>query len=333
MSRTRLIVAGGFGDTTVSPDNYFLNTVEYWNGSSWVLSGTTLAVHRAVHTATLLPNGQILIAGGYGNTTGNTESATFFTSAELLTDSIDSGGGISDSSTGSMNHARYNHTATLLPSGLVLVAGGNDGTGDITECELYNPATGTWSVTGSMATAREAHTATSLPNGKVLVTGGGNGTTSCEIYDPSAGTWSTTGSMHYARTYHTAVLLQCSGEVLVAGGGDAGDASTSAELYNPETGTWTVTGSMNIARTTQGMNLLPISGKVLVDGGLDPSYSALSSAELYDPTSGTWSMAAPMANEHGGEQHTSTLMPNGKVLVVGGGTDTGWTYGTDLYNP
>src|SRR5438874_643195 len=90
--------------------------------------------------------------------------------------------------TGSLGAARNEHTATLLPSGKVLVAGGFNGS-YLTSAELYDPSTGSWSATGSLGTAREFHTATLLPNGKVLVAGGYNGSfpTSAELYDPSTG--------------------------------------------------------------------------------------------------------------------------------------------------
>ena len=99
--------------------------------------------------------------------------------------------------------ARYQHTATLLPNGKVLITGGLNGTSAFSSAELYDPATGSFTLlTGTMATARSAHTATLLPNGKVLITGGWNGTaalSSAELYDPATGTFSATGSMATAR--------------------------------------------------------------------------------------------------------------------------------------
>ena len=130
---------------------------------------------------------------------------------------------------------RYYHTATLLPNGKVLVAGGNfTGTGGaLASAELYDPASGTWTATGSLATARYAHTATLLPNGKVLVAGGvgtsSTSLTSAELYDPASGSWTATGSLATARGGHTATLLP-NGKVLVAGGSN-GSALASAELY------------------------------------------------------------------------------------------------------
>src|SRR5512140_26592 len=128
--------------------------------------------------------------------------------------------------TGSMHAARGHHTATLLPDGRVLIAGGYD---EPTTClagaELYDPATGSFTVTGSLANARASHTATLLPSGKVLVTGGisfgpAGGPpylASAELYDPATGTFAPTGAMATPRSGHTATLLQ-DGRVLIVGG-------------------------------------------------------------------------------------------------------------------
>jgi hypothetical protein len=122
--------------------------------------------------------------------------------------------------TGPLNTPRYRHTATLLPNGQVLVAGGRDISGDyVSSAELYDPASGTWSATGSLANARYFHTATLLPNGKVLVAGGFSSTggylASAELYDPATETWTATGNLGTGRYLHTATLLP-NGQVLVA---------------------------------------------------------------------------------------------------------------------
>lgn len=106
--------------------------------------------------------------------------------------------------TGSLNTARYFHTATLLPNGKVLVAGGTDvNDNPLASAELYNPSTGAWSFTGSMAAGRgQAFTATLLPNGQVLVAGGYNNGVcldAAELYNPSTGLWTSTGSMNQPR--------------------------------------------------------------------------------------------------------------------------------------
>src|SRR5882724_2823996 len=133
--------------------------------------------------------------------------------------------------TGSLNTARLLQTATLLPNGMVLIAGGFSAS-----AELYNPASGTWTPTGSLNTARGFHTATLLHNGMVLVAGGfgaNNYLASAELYDPASGTWTPTGSLNTARDGHTATLLP-NGMVLVAGGfGASGPPLASAEHYDP----------------------------------------------------------------------------------------------------
>lgn len=231
--------------------------------------------------------------------------------------------------TGSMTTARWVHSLTLLPTGLVLAVGGRDAAGDfLASAELYNPATGTWTPTGSMATARAGHSATLLANGKVLVAGGsavaGHATPvldSVELYDPATGTWTPTASMHTARSEHRAVQL-LDGKVLVIGGYNPFEiAITSTELYDPETGQWTDTGSLNVARSGEGAVLLP-NGKVLVAGGFGDGSS---SAELYDPATEAWTLVAPMSIERTGD--VTTLLATGRVLAAG------WGSAAELYDP
>jgi hypothetical protein len=221
------------------------------------------------------------------------------------------------STTGVLNTARDQHTATLLSDGRVLVAGGHGGGGYLSSAELYDPASGTWSTTGSMNAVRTDHTATPLPGGRVLVAGGHGGggpLASAEVYDPATGTWSTTGSMNATRIGHTATLLD-DGRVMVAGGeGSGGYSLASAEVYDPATGTWSTTGSMNATRIGHTATLLP-DGRVMVAGGWDGS-GHVASAEVYDPATGTWSTTGPMDTAR--DQHTATLLSDGRVLVAGG---------------
>ena len=257
--------------------------------------------------------------------------------------------------TGAMNLRRAGATATLLPDGNVLVAGGGTAT-----AELYHPAGGTWSPTGSMSIARTDATATLLPNGRVLVAGGccqpGNpyaGLSSAELYDPMTGKWTLTGSMNKGRSQFTATLLD-NGDVLVAGGDCNGSLSVpygcdagsflvnqrTAELYDPATATWTLTGSMSAGRALHTATLLP-NGEVLVTGGFnscdDDFCTDLSDAQIYDPVTGRWLHTASMHAAR--EQQTATLLPDGDVLVAGGlneggGSGFATTYSSaELYNP
>ena len=150
--------------------------------------------------------------------------------------------------TGSLNTARYDHTATLLQNGEVLVTGGLGVNGvytSIASAELYNPKKGKWTVTGSMSVGRTAFTAALLQNGEVLVAGGTDYEINCyataELYNPSTGQWTLTGSMTQPRCLHSATLLP-SGEVLVSGGANSiydysKPTVASSEIYNPNTGT------------------------------------------------------------------------------------------------
>jgi hypothetical protein len=218
---------------------------------------------------------------------------------------------------------RYWHTATLLPNGLVLVTGGNNGSDALANSELYDPAAGTWTNTGSLATARANHTATLLPNGLVLVTGGlvSDYLNSAELYNPAAGTWTNTSSLTTARGYHAATLLP-NGLVLVTGGiNNSNGYLASAELYNPAVGTWTKTGSLTFARYGQTATLLP-EGLVLATGGYgissDLASDFLDSAELYDIGVGFIATA------------TSPPILSGQLLLPNGSFQLGFTNGSGL---
>lgn len=238
--------------------------------------------------------------------------------------------------TGELNVARYGHTATLLQNGKVLVVGGDlAGT-----AELYDPATGTWSLTGSLLVPLlDVLTAERLPDGSVLVIGDGTS----ERYDPASGTWTFAGRAIADSSNATALL---DGRVLIAGGwGDYDgnvfkeEASRSASIYDPRTGTWSGAGTLEFARYWSSATRLG-DGRVLVARGTDDGDlgSTLSSAEIYDPVAGTWSIAGAVGSEpflvtHDvasdswpgagvtgapSVQHTATLLGDGKVLFAGG---------------
>jgi hypothetical protein len=287
----------------------------------------SMNVARSSFTATLLPNGLVLLAGGYGGPVGNPNALA---SAELYNPATGT-----FTLTGNLNVARYSHTATLLPNGLVLIAGGSyvatgvgGGTRSLSSAELYNPATGTFTLTGSMNATRAWETATLLPSGLVLITGGWTSSTyttlaSAELYNPAKGTFALTGNMTTARDGQTATLLP-NGLVLIAGGcdssgcGNSGPSLASAELYNPATGTFTLTGSMTMTRGQQTATLLP-DGLVLIAGGeeySDGNETFLASAEQYNPAAGTFASTGTMSAVR--VQPTATLLPIGLVLVAGG---------------
>ncbi|MDO9313538.1 MAG: IPTL-CTERM sorting domain-containing protein [Burkholderiaceae bacterium] len=277
-----------------------------------------MATARNQHTATLLPNGKVLVTGGFSG-------GSVINSVELYDPASNSW-----SAAGAMATARYRHTATLLPSGKVLVTGGDSLSGRLGSAELYDPASNSWSAAGALGIARRLHTATLLPSGKVLVTGGDNGNylNSAELYDPVSNSWSAAGAMAIAREVHTATLLP-SGKVLVTGGVNGGSLN-SAELYDPVSNSWSAAGALGIARYLHTATLLP-SGKLLVTGGYGISGS-LNSVELYDPASNSWSAAGTMATAR--QSHTATLLPSNKVLVTGGANSlVGYPSSAELYDP
>jgi hypothetical protein len=301
--------------------------IQATQAGAWITNGPLITA-RADHTATLLTNGLVLIVGG--DASGSSELYNPATGT--------------NAATGTMKVARLWHTATLLQNGQVLVVGGvDDHSTEVTNywlasAELYNPATGTWTLTGSLHTPRVGHSSTLLPDGRVLVAGGtyliGGALNSAELYDPASGLWMVTGSLTNQRCNHTATLLP-NGKVLAAGGSQGtlpppyGELS-SAELYDPVSGNWSLTGSLQFARQNHAAVLLP-DGTVLVAGG-GGSYAAISSAERFDPTNGFWTAANSLKIAR--DAHTATWLPDGKALITGGrGTNHNDLASTELYDP
>lgn len=258
-------------------------------------------------TAVLLQNGKVLVVGYYFNDT------------ELY-----------DPGTGTWSHPSYTanshaigSTATLLPSGKVLVAGG----GDANQTDIYDPSTNHFSFGGNMTTYRGGHIAVLLQNGKVLLAGG-NGctcgdsrgaetTATAELYDPSNGSFTPTGSMSVPRSGAAAALLS-DGRVLVAGGSlnparytGSLDPTTTAEIYDPTTGTWSMTGNLHTSRSGLGpLRLLP-NGNLLIIGG-----DSSGTSEEYNPASGTWS--TPVSFLQPQCSGATALLTDGRVLLAAG---------------
>ncbi|HZS39530.1 MAG TPA: kelch repeat-containing protein [Polyangia bacterium] len=290
---------------------------------TWAATGS-LTQARDHHTATLLRDGRVLIADGAieinpcypGCVCGNNGCPlTEMARSEIYNPAT----GTFTATAVAPAIARYDHTASLLGDGTVLVAGGYNGSSTAqTSAEIFNPTTGLWSAAPSMANAHMQHSATVLQNGKVLIAGGtsytgGPNTRSAELYDPTSGAWSATGSLNAARNSHSATLLQ-SGKVLAAGGGQ-GNFSTpwqSAELYDPSAGTWVSAAGMNAPRVGHGAALLQ-NGKVIAVSG--------NTSEIYDPIANNWSYTSGnLIASHA--YFGCVAFSNGQVLAAGGAGDT-----------
>jgi hypothetical protein len=286
-----------------------------------------MGAQRVAHTATLLANGKVLITGGFNRT-------AVLATAELYDPATGT-----FAPTGAMTAPRFSHTATLLANGKVLITGGStnladlsthdartstslpkaNSSDDLATAELFDPATGTFTVTGPMTEQRSEHTATLLANGKVLLAGGTTGNVA-ELYDPATGTFAATGNLMVGGRWGCTATLLNNGTVLIAGGRDAEDVFdaeelNNAELFNPATGTFAAASVMTEFRYDHTATLLN-NGKVLLAGGINGD--SVRDAELFDPTTSTFSPTGVMSSPRA--QHTATLLNDGIVLVDGGST-------------
>lgn len=296
---------------------------------------------RAWHAAVPMSPNTILVVG---EDEGGTASAEIY-------DRANAGWTV----TGSLNQMRMGGVAVRLTTGslaekvLVICGYYFDGYMILPRmgAELYDPATGSWTVIGSLQEGRFGCTATELTSGpdagKVLVVGGesqGYGipayyTKSVELFDPATGASTWTSPLTTERGYHTATRLTSApyaGKVLVAGGyNNLSGGVSSAELYDPVSGTWTQS-TLNAARTNHTATKLR-SGKIMVAGGTGAP------AELYDPATNSWALTGALNVVR--SDHTATLLesgPNsGKVLVAGGwgpgGVAGGAVPSAELYDP
>jgi len=281
---------------------------------TWTFAGSLNVARHQEHTATYLPDGRVLVTGGWNPDDYQLCSTEIYSPTNDLWTPTDD-----------MNVCRQGHAAILLPDGNVLVAGGRDSSGYVGSAELYAPATGAWSLTANMAYMRAWFTATQLADGRTLVIGGGSNIgnlKNAELYDPDFGIWSDTGNLRFARYSHSATRLR-DGRVLVAGGKGSDDGYTveqlySAEIYDPINETWLETGSLNVARSGHAAILLP-NGDVLIAGGHNGTTS-IADVEIYDPDAGAWTVVGYMNIGRSGP--SLSFLPNGKILAVGSGDNT-----------
>ena len=230
LSDGSVLIAGG--DDSRGTEDSILASAEVFDLSSGTWSPAGSMSHpRQSHSATLLDDGTVLVAGGDAG--GNP-----FQSAEIYDPSSGAW-----TSTAEMADARERFIAVSLEDGRVLVAGGNGASGRLASAELYDPGTGAWSSTGDMEAARLRPSAVRLNDGRVLVVGGlgaGQYLSSAEVYDPADGAWSSAGSLKTGRGFHTATLAD-DGSVIVTGGFGFSGPLDSTEIYDPATNSWSLT--------------------------------------------------------------------------------------------
>jgi hypothetical protein len=314
-----VLVAGGATGTAIGATA----TAERYDPAAAAFIPTGLMIYaRQAHTATLLMQGQ---RAGQVLITGGSQGRMALQTAELYNP-------VSGrfTATGDMLTPRVHHTATLLPSGNVLIAGGADESGrPVSSAELYDPATGAFAATGSMNAPHSEHAAALLASDKVLITGGSG--TAAEIYDPASGTFALTGPMLESRVSLTATTLT-SGQVLITGGlSSTGFPLSSVEIYDPATGKFASIGTMAAPRARHAA-VLRVDGSVLVLGGssyihtnstmcrifgcplrvLEPT----TSVEVYDPKTRLFARTGALSS--GRDSHTATILADGDVLIAGG---------------
>ena len=310
-------------------------TSETWDPATGVFTATgSPGVRRSKHTATLLDDGRVLVIGGRE---GGDSEAPSLASAEIWDPTTGR-----FAPTGSLAEGRSGHTSTLLPDGRVLVVGGHDG--DYRDgrrtAEIWDPGTGRFTPTGSLVSGRYAHGATLLDDGSVLIVGGDRvmdtSIASAELWDDSTGTFGPAGSLAEGR-HAPALTLLDDGRVLVVGGTDNSisyDPQATAELWNPDARTFSAAASLAVGRVAATATALG-DGRVLIVGGFDrpldpdglvmgfgglpPDRDRVTSAELWDPAIEAFGPAASLSLPRWG--HTATLLRDGRVLVIGGGTD------------
>jgi hypothetical protein len=317
----RVVVIGGYKGEVAVPNGEIFDPRK---GTFEVFASPVMTQY--FHTATLLKDGRVGVIGGVGPGATMIDVIRTWDPATLAFTDV-----------GPMPEPRGLHTATLLEDGRVLVVGGvSSSEGRVySSAFLWDPATGTTEAVGKLAHARAWHTATLLHDGRVLIAGG---PAAAEIWDPATKQFSSAGTMAAPRWWASAALLH-DGRVLVTGGfvGEtfsqgAVPKVTTADIWDPESGTFSSTGSLREARTMHTSTVLE-DGRVVVIGGWggnapDPNES-LASVEIWDPSKEAFTTGPSLLV--GRALHATVLMPDGRLLVIGGSDATDKTIGNAEY--
>jgi hypothetical protein len=326
----KVLIAGGDGPGA----SLSLSSAELYDPVSGTYSLTgSMTTGRVSHTATLLPSGKVLVAGGSDPTGHSIASAELYDPA-TGTFTV----------TGSLNSTRSYHTATLTANG-VLIAGGVGGplVTLVPAAELYDPVAGTFSTIGDLTNPRQLQTdilftAGPLANDVLLIGGVGSGFSliaPTDLFTPVGNTFSASGSLLDPRRLHTSTLL-ISGKVLVAGGVtmSTGNVSNTTEIFDPATATFIAGPNMVNAKAYDAATLFtsgPRMGQVLISASFTTGGFITPNNDLYDPVANSFSTTCNLLQTR--EQHTATLLLNGKVLITGGFIVGGGITECELYTP
>lgn len=325
----RVLLTGG--QIANAPASIITASVDVFNPANNSISpGAPMTIRRWSHTATTLADGRVLVTGGR---TGSTAANGVVLATAEVYDPVTNEW---TETAGPMNVARRSHTATLLPDGRVLIAGG--GTGVVTttsqpiqSAELFDPATGLFTLIGNMNERRSAHSAILLDDGTVLISGGSNGagtlypTNTAELYDPAAGTFTVVGPMNYP---HLAQLpgklrdgrvVQGSSYYNVTHTAAGGRITDESEMYDPATRTFTPIQPMFKQRIDIGAIGL-LDGTLLIAGGVttSPSFPSIfqPTSEVYDPVAARWKLSGIMSS--GRDEFSGVLLDDGRAVISGG---------------
>lgn len=282
------------------------------NGS--VARALTMAEPRSAHTATLMPDGRVWLAGGMisvrGQEVATTSTEIYDPRANTLTPGV------------KLHRARAGHTATLLADGNILLTGGGAEQETLTGAELYRPVLGDVILVGAMRVPRERHAAALLPDGRVLITGGtvAQPSATADLYDPQTATFSAAPPMHARRAAHSATLLK-DGRVLIAGGAESLESVLrSVEIYDPAANSFAAAGQMQASRYKHSAALLA-NGRVMLLGGADERDwdGRRQSVEIYNPASGRSQLIAPLHRARFKFPQAVAVTASGVVVVGGSG--------------
>ena len=297
---------------------------------TWTATGPMVAPH-AKHTVTALLDGRVLVVGGEGRVGGVNGNPV--TTSEIF----DPATGRWTATGTALPEVTYNHSATRLRDGRVLVAGGAydgvAGSGATAAAQVFDPATDSWAVVAPMSVARTYHSSLLLDDGRVLVAGGHDGSgvpqASAEIWDPVRGTWRPTAPMAFAHHSETNAAARLpGGRVLVVAGATvrsdgSRDVTDATQIFHPASGRWRPGPALPGPARTDHVVVALGDGRVLVAGGiaLDPLLGpplsiGLDDAYVLDGHARRWSVARSMHVPR--HNAAATLLPDGSVLVAGG---------------